>query len=142
MRRDYFTVDFRCDTDGGVPTIAITYDGPSGDLRDRLTKTVAETLDSSEIDIAFRRQADEEQGVLSLTDRMTGEFVFEVVTAGDDIETLVSAAQRHEGDGEYRVRLQDNDGQPLAYEKQTLLVYDHDGSLLRHRSLIPGGVEL
>jgi len=29
-----------------------------------------------------------------------------------------------------------------VYDKGTLLVYDADGSLLRQRSLIPGGVEL
>jgi len=143
MRRDYFTVDMQHEHDNdGIPTIAIEYDGPAGGLRDRLESTAEATLESSEIDVAFRHQSDEDAGVLSLTDRLTGEFIFEVQTPVDAVERLVETAQHHDGDGEYRVRLTDNDGKSLVYEKQTLLVYDHDGSLLRQQSLIPGSVEL
>jgi len=38
--------------------------------------------------------------------------------------------------------LTDSDGKSLVYEKEILLVYDEEGSLLRQRSLIPGSVEL
>jgi len=143
MRRDYFTIDIRPEPDDdGIPTIAIEYTGPSGGLRDRLTETAETTLDSSELDVAFRHQADSEGGVLSLTDRMTGEFIFEVAATVEALDALVSAAQRRDGDGTYEVRLTDSDGKSLVYEKEILLVYDEEGSLLRQRSLIPGSVEL
>jgi len=143
MRRDYFTIDIRPEPgDGGSPTVAIAYEGPSGGLRDRLTETAESTLESSAVDIAFRHRADGSAGVLSLTDRLTGEFIFEVAASVADVDALVEAAQRHDGDAEYEVRLTDSEGKSLVYEKATLLVYDADGSLLRQRSLIPGSVEL
>ena len=143
MRRDYFTIDIRPEPDDdGNPTIAIEYTGPSGGLRDRLTETAAASLDASELDVAFRHQADSDGGVLSLTDRMTGEFVFEVAAPVGAVDALVSAAQRHDGDGEYEVCLTDSGGKSLVYEKAVLLVYDEDGNLLRQRSLVPGSVEL
>jgi hypothetical protein len=143
MRRDYFTIDIRPEPgDDGIPTIAIEYTGPSGGLRDRLTATAETTLDSSELDVAFRHQAESRGGVLSLTDRLTGEFIFEVAAPVEAVDALVSAAQRHDTDGEYEVRLTDSDGKSLVYEKATLLVYDEAGNLLRGRSLIPGSVEL
>ncbi|WP_254274227.1 DUF5793 family protein [Haloarcula marina] len=141
MRRDYFTLDIREDPDDGTPTLSIDYDGPSGVLRERLTTATGETLDGGEVDVTFRRQADTDGGVLSLTNRMTGEFVLEVMADPGEIDGFVAAAESHD-DGEYRVVLTDSDGESVAYEKGTLLVYDHDGSLLRQRSLIPGGVEL
>ena len=141
MRRDYFTIDIRPEPgDEGIPTVAITYEGPSGGLRDRLTETAESTLESSELDVAFRHQAERETGVLSLTDRLTGEFIFEVAAPVESVDALVEAAQRH--DGEYEVRLTDSEGKSLVYEKAILLVYDEEGNLLRQRSLIPGSVEL
>lgn len=143
MRRDYFTIDIRPEPgDDGIPTIAIEYNGPSGGLRDRLTQTAEGTLDSSELDVAFRHQAASESGVLSLTDRMTGEFIFEVAAPVEAMDALVSAAQGHDNDGKYEVRLTDSDGKPPVYEKEILLAYDEAGNLLRQRSLIPGSVEL
>lgn len=142
MRRDYFTVDIRHDSDGGIPAIRIAYDGPSGELRDRLTSTAATTPESGDIDVTFRRQRGTDEGVLALTERMTGEFIFEVTAADADVERLVEAAQAGDRDGQYEVRVTDSDGKSLVYDKRTLLVYDHDGSLLRDRSLIPGSVEL
>ncbi|MBV0923161.1 hypothetical protein KTS45_03015 [Halomicroarcula limicola] len=141
MRRDHFTVDVESEHDG-TPTISIDYDGPADGLRERLTTGTDGTLDAGEIDVVFRRQADSDGGVLSLTNRLTGEFVLEVPADTDDVTALVSAAEGREDDGRYEVRLTDSDGESLVYEKRTLLVYDHDGSLLRQRSLIPGGVEL
>ena len=86
MRRDYFTIDIRPEPgDDGIPSIAIEYTGPAGGLRDRLTETAEATLDSSELDVAFRHQAETDGGVLSLTDRMT------VVVASTEHNTLLPA---------------------------------------------------
>ena len=41
MRRDYFTVDIQASaTDNDDPTIEIVYDGPTGELRERLSSAV------------------------------------------------------------------------------------------------------
>jgi len=142
MRRDYFTVDIHHDTDDGIPAIRIAYEGPPGELRDRLTTTAETTPEAGDIDVTFRRQAATNDGVLALTERMTGEFIFEVTAAVKDVERLVEAAQNGDTDGQYEVRVTDSDGKSLVYDKRTLLVYGHDGSLLREESLIPGSVEL
>lgn len=143
MRRDYFTVDVQTDPDDdGHPTVSITYDGPDGLLEERLN-TETGTLDASTIDVTFRRQPDSDSGVLSLTNRFTGEYVLETKATFEEISSLVTAAKdRADEDGQYQVRLTGSDGKSLVYEKHTLLVYDHDGGLLRQQSLIPGGVEL
>jgi hypothetical protein len=143
MRRDHFTVEVQPDPiDEGAPTIAIGYSGPSGALRERLT-TADGTLDADEVDVSFRRQPEEEDGVLSLSTRLTGEYILEAMAPAEAILELVSSAETDvDADGTYEVRLTDGDGKSLVYEKDTLLVYDHDGSLLRQQSLIPGGVEL
>lgn len=138
MRRDYFTVDIR--TDDGLPTLRIEYDGPSGKLRSRLTTAEGAAVDATDLDVAVRHQPTGDEGVLSLTDRLTGEFIFEVEVPVSDVDGLVEAAGSH--DGEYRLRLTDDAGDAHDFEKRMLLVYDHDGELLRGRSLIPGSVEL
>jgi VCBS repeat-containing protein len=141
MRRDYFTVDIQASaTDNDDPRIAIVYDGPTGALRERLNKVDGGTLDGEEIDVTFRRQP-ESDGVLSLTNRLTGEYVFEATAPTADIDALVSAADAQE-DPQFTVRLTDGEDESRTYEMRTLLVYDPDGSLLRGQSLIPGGVEL
>mgnify|MGYP000041246912 FL=1 len=141
MRRDYFTVDIQASaTDNDDPTIAIVYDGPTGELRERLSKVDDGTLDGEEIDVTFRRQP-ESDGVLSLTNRLTGEYIFEATAPTAEIDALVSTADAQE-DPQFTVRLTDDEGESRTYEMRTLLVYDHDGSLLRGQSLIPGGVEL
>lgn len=142
MRRDYFTVDTQAAAaEDDVPTLSIEYDGPTAELSERLTTVAGETLDAGEIDVTFRRQPDEERGVLSLTNRHTGEYIFEATVPAADIESLVTAAEGSERPS-FEVRLRVGEDDARVYEKRTLLVYDHDGSLLRGQSLIPGGVEL
>ena len=140
MRRDYFTVDIR--QNAAIPTIGIEYDGPSGKLRARLTTADGAAVAAGDLDVAFRHQPTGDDGVLSLTDRLTGEFIFEVELPVAAVDELVDAASSHDGDGEYRLRLVDDAGEEHGFEKRMLLVYDHDGELLRGRSLIPGSVEL
>lgn len=152
MRRDYFTVTAGNvgDTDDNPegPTVAIEYDGPSDMLSERLTDETGSTLDAGDIDVTFRLTTpvddDDPRGVLSIANRMTGEFVLEANADADELLTVVRSARAtgDEDDVRYRIRVTDADGKSIVYDKRTLLVYDDDGSLLRQESLIPGGVEL
>lgn len=146
MRRDYFDVEFR-EVDGESsekPVIAITYEGPSGLLENRLV-TDEGTLDASEIDVTYRltRSDDEteETGVLSVTNRITGDFVLEANVEPSSIQSVVDTAKASD-DTTYRIRLTESEGKSTVYDKEMLLVYAQNGSLRRGESLIPGGVEL
>ncbi|MFC3956891.1 DUF5793 family protein [Halovivax cerinus] len=156
MRREHLTlsvddVDW-VDTDGEPrrPSVTIdcSEDGP--DLRDRLTGPDGELLAADETDVALRLQGPvdaDTDGVVSVTDRLTGDFVLELNVDADDVLTFITAARHYgertsEEDGRYEVTIRIDGDHLITYEKQTFLVYDDEGSLLRQRSLIPGGVEL
>lgn len=144
MRRDYFEVDMRNvdENEREPPVVTVTFDGPDGLLADRLV-TADGTLDADEIDVTFRRTETDDVGVLSVSNRITGEFVLEANADVETVRALVDAARsRADGEPRYRVRVTDADGKSTVYDKETLLVYDREGSLRRGESLIPGGVEL
>lgn len=148
MRRDYFDANVHTpDDEQDNPVITIDFDGPEGLLSERLVRGDG-TLDASEIDVTYRLttsvDADEAAGVLSVANRLTGEFLLEANVEPEAIYSMVTAVKRTTGDDDprYRLRLVDSDGESSTYDKETLLVYDADGSLLRQKSLIPGGVEL
>jgi hypothetical protein len=157
MRRDYFKLAVEqvdwvdTDADPAKPHVYIDFRGPEGLLRERLTGTDGELLDTEETDVAFRLQSDHERdpdasGVVGVTNRHTGDFVLELNESAGDVLRFIRAAREYgrasDGDGRYRVEIE-ADGEPLvAYEKETFLVYDAGGNLLRRESLIPSGVEL
>ncbi|OYR56332.1 DUF5793 family protein [Halorubrum halodurans] len=154
MRRDYFelTVEGVAE-DAGEPTtplVRIDFHGPEGLLRDRLSDADGELLSASEIDVAFRLreplESGDAEGVVGVTNRFTGDFVLELNESADDVLPFIRAARESVDatgdDARYRVEI-DLDGERLAsYDKETFLVYDHEGNLLRSESLIPSGVEL
>ena len=136
MRREDFTTDV--DADEPVPELTVAFDGTPQVLRDRLDGASAD-----DIDVAYRQTPTEEPGVLSVTDRVTGEYIFEASLPGDALRDLVeTAAAREEDERDYVLSIESDAGDPIAFELATLLVYDADGNLDRDRSLIPGGVEL
>ena len=157
MRRDHFELDVDdvdwVDTDGDPekPHVSIDFHGAEDLLRERLTGTGDDLLAAEETDVAFRLQGDHERdpeatGVVGVTNRITGDFVLELNEDADDVLRFIRAAREYgrasDGDGRYRVEI-DVDGEELvAYEKETFLVYDAEGNLLRRESLIPSGVEL
>lgn len=157
MRRDYFELEVEhigwVDTDGEPrqPHVYIDFHGPDGVLQERLSRTDGELLSGEETDVAFRLQEPPEDnpdaaGVVGVTNRITGDFVLELNEQADDVLRFIRAAReygRRDGDdGSYRVEIT-VDGDPLVtYEKDTFLVYDPGGNLLRRESLIPPGVEL
>lgn len=136
MRRDYFTLEvFERDE---LPSARIDFDGPD----DRFTERLAE--DGDAVDLAFRLQKSPgaaDEGVLAVTDRMTGEFILELNAAVEDVFDLVAAA-RDGDEHSYQFTVRVNGEPAFEAEKSTFLVYDHEGELLRERSLIPSGVEL
>ncbi|MFB6125918.1 MAG: DUF5793 family protein [Halolamina sp.] len=158
MRRDYFELDVENvdwvegDAEPQQPLVRIDFRGPEELLRERLTGAGDELLSAEETDAAYRLQESPEddpeaEGVVGVTNRITGEFVFELNEDADDVLRFIRAAREYgkvadDENGRYRVEI-DLDGETLVtYEKATFLVYDPDGSLLRTESLIPSGVEL
>jgi hypothetical protein len=145
MRRDYFTLnldDARASAED-KPTVGVDFDGPADTLEERLT------LASGDVDVTYRFQtpvdADDAAGVLSVADRVTGEFVLEVNAPATALFDLVDAARESstaDADDCYEVRITHEGETVFTTDKRMLLVYDDEGSLLRQHSLIPSGVEL
>lgn len=146
MRREYFTLSTRVPADDGVdrPTITLAFDGPEEELQAVLRDDVGEPLPAEAVDLTCRLQDEDTEGscVLGFTHRLTGEFLLEVNAEADAVLDLVDAARANgDEDATYRVRIEAPEDR-FVYDKETLLVYDREGSLLRGRSLIPSGVEL
>ncbi len=156
MRRDYFSLEVRNvdwvedDATPARPTVTIDFEGPADPLQKRLTDVSGDYLGPEDIDIAFRLQDpvddSDARGVVGVTRRLTGDFVFELNERADDVFDFLAAARRFGesqsgDDGEYVVEVDAGD-QTVSFEKRTFLVYDEDGNLLRNHSLIPSGVEL
>ncbi|MDB2281850.1 DUF5793 family protein [Halorubrum ezzemoulense] len=162
MRRDYFELTVEgVGNDAGSqspPLVRIDFHGPEDLLRERLSggesediivETDDDLLAADQIDVAFRLrepldEADEPDGVVGVTNRYTGDFILELNETATDVLPFIHAARdaTDDGDARYRVEI-DVDGERLvAYDKDTFLVYDQEGNLLRSESLIPSGVEL
>jgi len=157
MRRDHFelaahNIDWVESGDPPAePRVVIDFDGPKETLTERLTDPEGNLLEASETDVTFRLQDSlddpDATGVVSVTDRITGDFLLELNEDADDVLRFVRAAREYgqstDADGgRYSVVIR-IDGETLAtYSKSTFLVYDANGSLLRSKSLIPSGVEL
>jgi hypothetical protein len=153
MRRDYYTLSARNvdwvaeNGDPEQPAVTIDFAGPFDALKERLSRPDGDFLTAEETDVSFRLQGDDsETGVVSVTNRATGEFILELNQSVDDVLRFIRAARRYgEETGDeatYVVELH-RDGDPIVtYEKDTFLVYDSEGDLLRGDSLIPSGIEL
>lgn len=156
MRRDYFTlevenIDWVDEGEPAQPQVTIDFEGPATTLRERLTGMNDELLDASETDVAFRLQTpledDDAAGVVSVTNRTTGDFVLELNEDADDVLKFIRAARRYgehdpDTDGRYEVKIRIDGENLVTYDKRTFLVYNDEGNLLRKHSLIPSGVEL
>lgn len=156
MRRDYFTLDVRNvdwvgdEMDPRKPTVIIDFEGPSSTLRKRLSGTNNDLLDASELDVAFRLQGSLDEpdtsGVVGVTNRITGDFILELNADADNVLKFIRAARRYgestDDEGRYHVRVKINGQNLISYDKNTFLVYNDEGNLLRQHSLIPSGVEL
>lgn len=156
MRRDYFTLQvravdwFEADGEPTLPQLRIRYEGPSEVLLAGF-KRGDNLIQADQVDVGYRLQDPLEDpdatGVLSLTDRQTGEFLLELNATADTIVDFLRAARRYgeivsDSHGRYRVDIQLGDQDLVSFDKRSLLVYNADGTLLRRHSLIPSGVEL
>jgi hypothetical protein len=157
MRRDYFELDVsNVDwVDGSdspeKPNVVIEFAGDADELRERLTDNTGDLLGAEGTDAGFRLTDDvddpDASGVVSVTNRITGDFVLELNVDAEDVLQFVRAARRYgestdDGEGRYRVEIRVDGDELVVYEKATFLVYSSDGDLLRGHSLIPSGVEL
>ncbi|RQG92548.1 DUF5793 family protein [Natrarchaeobius chitinivorans] len=156
MRRDHFTLTVSnidwVETDGepSKPSVSIDFTGPSTMLRERLTDPNGDVLEAGETDVALRLQeplGSDAAGVVSVTNRITGEFILELNEDAEDVLRFIRAARGYgedasDDEGRYEVRITVEDEHFVTYDKQTFLVYDDEGNLLRQHSLIPSGVEL
>ncbi|WP_265111163.1 DUF5793 family protein [Halosolutus halophilus] len=156
MRREHFTLDVSnvdwVETDGEPekPSVSIDFTGPATELRERLTGPDGDVLDAAETDTALRLQeplGNDTAGVVSVTNRITGEYVLELNEAAEDVLRFIRAARGYgedatEDEGRYEVEITLDDEPFVTFDKRMFLVYDDDGNLLRQHSLIPSGVEL
>ena len=145
MRRDHFTVTVR-QSDTESPRLDIEYTGPTETLTTQLVDDHGKLHPSDRIDAGFRVQkadGESEQGVFSLTHRITGEYLLEVNVEAETVRDVVRGARdSDDGNGSYHIQIQRHDDDPVRYEMDALLFYNSDGELLRQQSLIPSGVEL
>ena len=147
MRRDHFTLSAEnlAPEAAEAPTLTVSYSGPPGTLTARLEAETGTPPSGSDVDVTYRLlPADDgtaRTGVFALSRRLTGDFVLEANGDADDLFALVDAA-RERDDTAYSIRIERSGADDIVMDKETLLVYDEDGSLLRQHSLIPSGVEL
>jgi len=156
MRREQFDLDVRnhewVDTgdDPRQPLARISVTGTTEQLHDRLTGADGDRLPADMVDVAFRLTGSFEDdptaaGVVSVANRLTGDFIFETNEDAADVFQFIHAASEYgrktDSGGRYRIEIV-ADGETITYDKDTFLVYDDDGELLRGQSLIPSGVEL
>jgi hypothetical protein len=153
MRRDYFGVSFtNLDDETSEPlqpTLSISFTGPREKFTGKLHRADGTSLAADEIDVSFRLkrplEADASEGVLSVTNRTTGEFILEVNLETREVLRFIRVARRFgnlsDAEKHYTLSVDDAD-ETVDFEKATFLVYSHTGELLHQHSLIPSGVEL
>jgi hypothetical protein len=155
MRREHFTLDVsnvdwvEADGEPAKPSVSIDFTGPATALRERLTGPDGDVLEASDTDAALRLQGpigEDTDGVVSLANRTTGEFVLELNEDADNVLQFIQAARGYgedaDDEGRYEIEILLDGEEFVSYDKRTFLVYDEDGGLLRSRSLIPSGIEL
>jgi len=155
MRRDSVTLEvanvswLADDGEPRRPSLVVDIEDDESVVRERLLGDDG-SLDASEVDFTFRFRGSPDDadagGVLSITNRVTGEFLLEVNAAAQSLIDFVTAARRYAertGDStRYTARVVQGEESLIEVEKRTLLVYASDGELLRGHSLIPSGVEI
>lgn len=138
------------DTDSSKqPLLCITCHGPASDLNDALPTPDGE-ISGECIDVAVRLQPpvenEPERAVLSLSQRVTGQFILEAPLKTPRLWEFIDAANQYAAavntEHCFSLRVQTHDEHVAIHDKRTLLVYDSNGVLLRTQSLIPHSIEI
>lgn len=133
-----------------TPRLRLHLSMPEEVLADRFRNPAGSAYRPEDLDVYFREcsstRATVSTGVLTVSDRLTGDLLIEGTISSTVIERLVYAvhqrADRASDPPTYVVELVVHGDDVAAFEKQALLVYDSDGNLLRERSVIPTHIEL
>jgi hypothetical protein len=155
MERDQFHVETETVEEPATaepaehPALRIHFDGSHDRLRQELSERLRDDIAVEEIDVSFRHlssDGESAEGILALSDRVTGRYVLEVKTAvnlvREFVQTVRESADQMSHDARYRVEIRAEGETVTTFEKDLLLVYDASGTLLRDASLIPTGIEL
>ena len=155
MQGDQFTIGFTTTeltvtgADSGQPVLRLSFDGSRGSLQELLRERLRDDISEEAVDVSFRSLSPIDkmgEGVLSLSDRVTGAYVLEIRTQREPILEFVHSvreyADRTGHEAAYRIVMQANAETVTVFEKTLLLVYDANGTLRRHASLIPSDIEL
>lgn len=155
MRPEQLTIRFQ-QGGGGTsarhsdrPILVIHFDGSSDRLHEELNTRLREDTSAADIEVSFRFLGsgdDAEAGVLALTDRVTGDYILECDGETETIRKLIQTVREDtestDESAQYAVQIQAGTDSLARFTKELLPVYDADGTLLRHRSLIPGDIEM
>lgn len=83
------------------PGLRIHFDGSSDRLRQGLSERLRDNIAVEEIDVSFRRLSSEgetAEGILALSDRVTGRYILEVKTAvnlvREFVQTILESANQ------------------------------------------------
>ncbi|WP_128904742.1 DUF5793 family protein [Halorubrum amylolyticum] len=155
MQGDQFTIGFTTTglagtgADSGQPVLRLAFDGSRDRLQELLSERLPDDINEEAVDVSFRGLSPSDgtdEGVLSLSDRVTGAYVLEIKTQEEPILEFVQAVREYAArtghQAAYRIVMQANAETVTVFEKTLLLVYDANGTLRRHASLIPSDIEL
>jgi len=155
MERSQFTVRIAASesptNDSGIdqPTLCLEFDGTADRLYEHLSSRLRDDLSGDEVDVSFRTVATTDQtdtGMVTLSDRITGAYILEVKMPTETVIEFVQDVRTYAGesgqDPRYTVQIRAEEKTITTFEQELLLVYDSDGTLRRHASLIPNDTEV
>lgn len=133
-----------------LPRFVVRFDGPETELASRFHNPADSVYTPEQLDVSFREQAPSNgspsTGVFSVSDRLTGDYLFEVTASTGLIGAFSDAVRRYteatEAAPRYEVALWAAETERAVFTKHTFLVFQQDGTLLRHHCVIPASVEL
>lgn len=156
MHREEFSLETRHvepeagETTAPLPTLELQYDGPEGKLRAVMAQTDRPGQKKPELDVSLRLKGGFDEpdpdGVLAVTDRLTGDFICECNVGAKRIFEFLSATKRRaaavDRRPKYRLQFYADDTPLRTEEMDTFLVYTRSGTLRESESLLPNGVQL
>lgn len=131
------------------PTLKISFKGHSTECLQFFKETGLAQLWPEPAEVTFRLHSDYEDsntsGILSVSSP-TGELLLECKTSARQIFDFVSAVHRYADDTgdivQYYLWIEAKDGLIMDWEENELVVFTADADVLRHRSLLPYGIEI